>query len=319
MPSQLLKPLTPLLLALALVWVGCAQKRPSVTHTELLTQTVQATIATPPTTPAAADGNQGGSTAETAEPVIEAAPEVGGGEAAPPQKGEEAFDEELLDDDLDFLKEEESGAESTQAPSMVADPIAPWNRLMFHFNDKLYFWILKPVALGYRRVVPLPARQGIRNFFYNLAMPVRVVSNILQWRWFNAGAEVGRFVVNTTEGILGFGNPAKRYPELNPPEEDIGQALGNMGIYNGFYIYWPFFGPSTFRDSVGLAADAYLNPISIFNIVEPEIWFGTKVVDVVNTTSFRIGDYETIKEAALDPYDAIKNGYIQYRNRLIKQ
>jgi phospholipid-binding lipoprotein MlaA len=314
MPARLLTLLTLCLLALVLLSAGCAQKRPLIRQNELLTAEEQI----PP-----APGQQLPASAETditvqvpKEPDADAVPtpQVAGpvGEDAP-------FDDELLDDDLDFLEEEQSDEESVQAPSMVADPIAPWNRLMFHFNDKLYFWVLKPVALGYRRVVPLPARQGIRNFFYNLAMPVRVVSNILQWRWFNAGVEVGRFVVNTTEGILGFGNPAKRYPELNLPEEDIGQALGNMGINNGFYIYWPFFGPSTLRDTVGLAGDAYLNPVSIFNIVEPEIWFGTKVVDVVNTTSFRIGDYETVKEAALDPYDAIKNGYIQYRNRLIKQ
>ena len=316
MPARLLKPLTLCLLILVLLCAGCAQKRPSFKHKELLTAEDQSS--TRQTTSAGA-----AATAETlALDDAEAGPESDlqeTAEVAEPEEDDASLDDELLDDDLDFLEEEEGETASTQAPSLVADPIAPWNRLMFHLNDKLYFWVLKPVALGYRRIVPLPARQGIRNFFYNLAMPVRVASNILQWRWYNAGAEVGRFVVNTTEGILGFGNPAKRYPELNPPEEDIGQALGNMGINNGFYIYWPFFGPSTFRDSVGLAADAYLNPVSIFNIVEPEIWFGTKVVDVVNSTSFRIGDYETVKKAALDPYDAIKNGYIQYRNRLIKQ
>lgn len=318
MLTQSLKLLALSLLVLALLCTGCAQKQATFKHNGLLTAKDES-----PTAPQ----QQITSATATAKEDIPVLEEVKPTDAAESQMAQETasgtddelIDDELLDDDLDFLEEEAAGEQSLQAPSLVADPIAPWNRLMFHFNDKLYFWVLKPVALGYRYVVPLPARQGIRNFFYNLAMPVRVVSNILQWRWFNAGAEVGRFVVNTTEGILGFGNPAKRYPELNPPEEDVGQALGNLGINNGFYIYWPFFGPSTFRDSVGLAADAYLNPISIFNIVETEVWFGTKVVDVVNTTSFRIGDYETIKKAALDPYDAIKNGYIQYRNRLIKQ
>ena len=202
-------------------------------------------------------------------------------------------------------------------PGYVADPIAPWNRAMFHFNDKLYFWVLKPLAKGYRAVIPRLARTGIQNFFTNLTTPIRLVGCLLQGKGNAAAFEFSRFVVNTTVGVLGFGNPAKNYPELNPPEEDFGQTLGSYGIGNGFYIVWPFLGPSTLRDSVGRFGDFFLNPVSY---VQPlEAYLGVRGFDVVNETSFRIGDYESFKDAAISPYEAFRDAYIQHRKKKIKE
>jgi phospholipid-binding lipoprotein MlaA len=228
----------------------------------------------------------------------------------PSNNGED--EEDSLDEDLGFLDEE-----AEEEVVQVADPLAPWNRAMFLFNDKLYFWALKPLARGYRAAIPKPARSGIKNFFHNLTMPIRMVSCILQGKGRAASAELTRFLINSTVGVLGFGNTAKRWPELNPSEEDLGQTLATYGIGNGFYIVWPILGPSTLRDSVGMVGDGFLNPISY---VHPtEAYLEIRAVETVNETSFRIGDYESLKEAAIDPYVAFRNAYIQYRKKKVEE
>ncbi len=200
----------------------------------------------------------------------------------------------------------------------VADPLSPWNRAMFHFNDKLYFWALKPLAKGYKAVTPDFFRTGVKNFFRNITTPIRLVNCILQGKGNAAGVEFSRFFINTTEGVLGFGSPADKYPELIPrDEEDLGQTLAKYGLGNGFYIVWPVLGPSTLRDSIGRAGDFFLDPVSY---VEPaEAALGARGLNMVNNISFSIGDYESLKEAAIDPYTALRNVYLQLRKKKIKE
>jgi len=199
----------------------------------------------------------------------------------------------------------------------VADPLSPWNRAMFHFNDKLYFWLLKPISRGYKAVIPTPVRSGVKNFFRNITMPIRMVSCLLQGKGRAASAELSRFLINSTVGVLGLGNPAKRWPELNPSEEDLGQTLGSYGIGNGFYIVWPILGPSTIRDSIGMVGDWFLNPVSYVDSTEANLEI--RAVETVNETSFKIGDYESLKEAAIDPYVALRNAYIQHRKKKVEE
>jgi len=212
----------------------------------------------------------------------------------------------------DFFDQEEE-----EELFMVPDPIEGWNRMMYHFNDKLYFWILKPIAVGYRNLVPAVARTGIKNFLYNATAPVRFVNCLLQGKWKKAEAELSRFMICTSFGILGFGNPVKNYPELNPGAEDLGQTFASWGIKGGIYIVWPFFGPSTIRDSVGSAGDLFLDPTFLINRLDVSIAIWS--VELVNNTSFRIGDYEAIKEASFDPYVAIRDAYLQNRKKKIEQ
>ena len=225
---------------------------------------------------------------------------------------EEDSDDDFSDDELDLFDDE-----FEEDKVQVADPLAFWNRAMFHFNDKFYFWILKPVAKGYRAAVPSTVRIGARNFFTNLTTPIRLVNCILQWKWQAANAESVRFLLNSTVGVLGFGNPAKKYPELNPSEEDSRQTLGAYRIGNGFYIVWPFLGSSTLRDSVGLVGDFFLNPV--FYVKPMEAAVGIKAYEIVNETSFKIGDYESLKKAAINPYDALRDAYIQHRKSKVKK
>jgi len=183
--------------------------------------------------------------------------------------------------------------------------------------SSIYFWVAKPVAQTYKGLVPEPARIGIRNFFHNLATPVRFVNCLLQGKGDSANTELRRFVVNTTEGILGFGDPAKDKWGLEPTEEDLGQTLAKCGLGNGIYIVWPLFGPSTLRDSVGMVGDQFLNPT---RYVEPtETSIAISAGKITNESSFHIGEYEEFKSAAVEPYVAMREAYIQYRNKKIQE
>jgi phospholipid-binding lipoprotein MlaA len=208
--------------------------------------------------------------------------------------------------------------EAKQKPPTIADPLEPFNRAMYHFNDKLYFWLLKPVAQGYEKVVPEVARIGVKNFFTNLAFPIRFVNALLQADFGGATTELGRFLLNTACGAGGLFDPAS-HEEINlvRRDRDLGQTLGGYGIGQGFFINWPVLGPSSPRDTVGTVGDLFLHPLTY---LDP--WYATAAVrgyEKVNETSFRIGDYESLKEAAIDPYVAIRDAYVQYRLNLVEK
>jgi phospholipid-binding lipoprotein MlaA len=197
------------------------------------------------------------------------------------------------------------------------DPLESFNRAMFRFNDKLYFWVLKPVAQGYKKVVPEAPRVGVNNFFSNLKFPIRFVSSLFQADFSGAATEFGRFAVNTIWGVGGLLDPASS-KQLNIPknEADLGQTLGVYGLGQGFYIVWPILGPSSVRDSIGIVGDYFLYPVSY--ITPWYDWLAVRAYEEVNDTSLKIGDYEFIKEAAIDPYVALRDGYAQYRQKKIE-
>lgn len=270
-------PAAALLLCLALA--GCAHQKPAL-----------ATSAAP--TPRGAD--PGSAKAPTAAAPAPAA-------AAP--AGADSFDDDFG---------------SPAAPVVeVSDPLAPWNRAMFVFNDKLYFWVIKPVARGYRAVVPRLARTGVENFFHNLGTPLRLVSDLLRLKPREASIELGSFMINSTWGVLGFGNLFAGNPEAKTPDGDIGLALATHGVPGGPYVVWPFLGPSTLRDSVGLLGDFALDPITYVHPLAADL--AIRSYSTVNAASFRIGDYETLKDAAIDPYVGVRDAYLQHRAAKAKE
>jgi phospholipid-binding lipoprotein MlaA len=187
---------------------------------------------------------------------------------------------------------------------------------MYHFNDKFYFWLLKPAAQGYSAVAPEPVRLAVSRFFKNLTTPVRFVSNLLQFKIKNAGEELLRLVTNSTQGVAGFFDVAKTHYGIYGHDEDIGQALGSYGIGHGFYLVWPILGPSSLRDTAGLVGDFLLDPVTYVTPLEASI--GIRAYDRVNETTFKIGDYEELKEAMIDPYVSIRNGYVQKRKKEVE-
>ena len=224
----------------------------------------------------------------------------------PAKPEEDSFDNEIFADYQDSGKIQP-----------VSDPLYYFNYAMYSFNDFLYFALLKPIATGYKTITPIIVRKGINNFFYNLLFPVRFVNNFLQCEIKNAGTEIEIFLINSTMGILGFGQVAQNEFGLKTCDEDLGQTFGSYSIGNGFYLVLPVLGPSTLRDTVGLAGDYFLKPV---NYVEPwELSFGISSYDTINSLSFHLGDYEALKAAAIDPYVAIRNAYIQNREKKIKE
>lgn len=219
--------------------------------------------------------------------------------------------EEDWDDDLGFY-DEEQGEELE-----IWDPLHRWNRAVFAFNDRLYGWVLIPVSKGYRAVVPDPVRSGAKNVYHNLAAPVRFAGCLLQGKVKAAGGELASLVVNSTVGVLGIFDITKDHPVLDPPEEDTGQAFATWGIGNGFYIVWPLLGPSTFRDSLGSIGDRFLDPVSYLR--PAEVSLGVATHRILNEYSYRIGDYETLKAAAIEPYEAFRDAYIQLRAKRISE
>jgi len=236
-------------------------------------------------------------------------------EATPPAAADEPEEKAEGDEsDVDYGMEDVPTAEQVT----IADPWEPFNRAMFNFNDRLYFGVLKPVAEAYRAVVPEPSRVSVGNFFSNLRSPIRFVNCLLQANVIGAATELFRFMLNSTIGLAGlFDAAGSEEIGLLRQDEDFGQTLGFYGIGHGFYIVWPFLGPSSPRDTVGMAGDYFAYVISY---LDPwYAWLTVRVYQATNDTSLAIGNYEAIKEAAIDPYLAVRNAYIQYRQKKVEE
>lgn len=199
----------------------------------------------------------------------------------------------------------------------IADPLEPWNRLVFFLNDRLYFALVKPVAQVYGLIVPEWGRVRVRNVFDNLKTPVRFVSSLLQGKMKGAGNELARFLLNSSLGMGGMFDVADYNLQLKNSDQDVGLALGHYGVGEGFFIVWPFLGPSSARDSVGMAGDFFLSPVSYITPLED--WLAVRSYQFENDVSLRIGDYEDLTESSLDPYVAMKDAYSEYRRNKVEE
>ena len=224
----------------------------------------------------------------------------------------DAPEQSLDNGDFDLLEEE-----FAEKKIEIADPLQPLNRAMYQVNDAIYIWVLDPVTKLYTKIAPEPARLGISNFFRNLTTPVRFVNCHLQAKHKTADKELNRFLINTTLGVLGFGDPAKdRYNIQIPDAEDLGQTLATYGLGNGFYVVWPILGPSTARDSVGRVGDMFLNPV--YYLDDTNVSIGISSVKFINKNSFHLDEYKAFRASSIDPYIAMREIYIQYRNKQIQ-
>jgi phospholipid-binding lipoprotein MlaA len=196
------------------------------------------------------------------------------------------------------------------------DPLEPFNRAMFNFNDKLDRYFLKPVAKGYRAVVPSPARTGISNFFSNLHEPGVMVNDVLQGKFKHAASDLGRFLVNTTIGIYGLFDVATHFG-LEQHNEDFGQTLGKWGVGSGPYLVLPFFGSSDFRDAPSLYVDYELYPPS--HMEEQSTASKLYGVEIISTRAQLLEAGDILEQAAgQDPYIFVREAYRQRRRNLIQ-
>ncbi len=213
---------------------------------------------------------------------------------------------------------EEEDWEFEERKGKIPDPLEPLNRLFFHFNDKLYFWAYKPVATGYKIVVPEDLRRGVKNFFSNLTTPIRFFNCLLQANFKGAGNEAIRFLLNSTLGLAGLLDPAKTELNIEKGDEDFGQTLGVWGMGPILYIEWPLLGASSLRDTFGYVGDLLLDP-KTYLFQKVPLSLAIRTYDQINEFSFRIGEYEDFKKSALDPYLAKREAYHQNRLHKIKK
>ena len=221
------------------------------------------------------------------------------------------------------LDEDDEYLEAAGAHKLVPDPLEPWNRFWFSFNDYAYEYVFRPLHKGYALIVPQPVRRGIGNFFYNLRAPVRVVNNLLQGKGKAAGAEFSSFLVNSTVGFGGFFDVVKKEREaVVKDNEDAGQTLGVWGMGEGFYIVWPLLGPSNVRDSLGMGIDFFLGGTyylkrGILNSWEQE--FALAAFRVFNDFDRLLDAYDSMKGMSVEPYSSLRDAYTQHRRLLISR
>lgn len=209
----------------------------------------------------------------------------------------------------------EGEPEAGEAERDPSDPFEPFNRQMYAFNDVLDRNVARPVALAYRDNVPRPVRTGVSNFLDNLTYPVVIVNTGLQGKFTAMLQDTGRFLINTTIGIVGIFDPASRLG-LEPGNEDFGQTLGVWGSPSGPYLVWPVYGPSTVRDTTGASLDGYYLDPTGRTIPLPERY----AVYLMRGIDARVGllDVDQMLEQEYDPYIAMREAYLQRREFLIR-
>ena len=200
------------------------------------------------------------------------------------------------------------------ATTSPRDPLEPMNRVIYRFNDTVDTVLVRPIAEGYRFVLPQFVRTGISNFFSNIGDVLVALNNLLQGKVVNALSDLGRVVVNTTIGLGGLFDVASPIG-LEKHNEDFGQTVGFWGVGDGPYLMLPFLGPSSIRDAVGTVVGAKLDPIGFVNVMRlrNSLW-GTRVLsqraDLLDTSRI-------LETAALDPYEFLRDAYLQRRRNLV--
>ncbi|HEY8570801.1 MlaA family lipoprotein [Microbulbifer sp.] len=232
-------------------------------------------------------------------------------EGSTPAAAGEASDDfgSELEDEYGFDPADEFS--SAQEPE-DRDPWEGFNRAMFRFNDTADRWFLKPAATSYRQITPIFMQTGVSNFFSNLSEINNVLNDVLQWKWGQAGNDTGRFLVNSTVGLVGLFDVAQ-HMGLEPSDgEDFGQTLAVWGVPSGPYVVLPMLGPSTVRDFPGEVVEWYTNPLSYVD--ENSVEYTLKMVDVVQIRASLL-QAESLLQG--DRYVLLRDAYLQRREFLI--
>jgi phospholipid-binding lipoprotein MlaA len=205
-----------------------------------------------------------------------------------------------------------SGCASTSASNNPKDPLEGFNRSIYKFNDTLDKAVLKPVAQGYKTVMPDRAQKMVHNFFSNIDDIFVTANDLLQLKFAQAASDFTRVWVNTTFGIFGLFNVAERLEKHN---EDFGQTLGYWGVGSGPYLVLPFLGPSSARDGTGWYVDSYYGLIENIEDIPTRnsLWATGKLDQRV-----QLLDAETvIEDTVVDRYSFIRDAYMMRRQSLV--
>lgn len=200
---------------------------------------------------------------------------------------------------------------SAWAQSDTNDPLEPFNRAIFGFNQVVDGLILDPAQQLYDFALPDPAKTGVRNFLDNLASPVTFLNDVFQGERERAGITLSRFLVNSTFGMGGIFDAASGFGIEARHSEDFGQTLGVYGVDHGPYLVLPLLGPSSVRDAFGRVVDMQLTPWGY--VVDGEVMIGTTVVDGIDTRYRLDPVLDDLSANSLDLYSATRSVYLQRR------
>ena len=212
---------------------------------------------------------------------------------------------------------------SNKNSGKVKDCFEPINRVTFKFNQVLDNIIFEPVAKGYRKL-PSPVRTGTSNVLTNLSSLITVPNNVLQGEFKTAGVNTGRFVVNTTVGILGIFDVAEKIGFSEYVKEDYGQTFGRWGVGAGCYLVLPVLGPSTIRDTVGsfvnvMGGDPWYNASTNGNnhYLSDSDYMVTKVLGGIDFRAKNLESLDNLEKNSMDFYASIRSLYLQDRQQKI--
>jgi phospholipid-binding lipoprotein MlaA len=163
--------------------------------------------------------------------------------------------------------------------------------------------------------VPEPARESVGNFFDNVGIIPRFANNLFQFRFAPAAGEVARFGINTTVGLAGLFDVADKWFGLKQCDDDFGLTLGHYGVPPGWYVVLPFLGPSTIRDTIGMAADGAMSlwPYFVPWYVSYGVSAGQGAIQAVNYRSLHLEEFEEADRYAIDLYGAVQDAYLERR------
>jgi phospholipid-binding lipoprotein MlaA len=200
-----------------------------------------------------------------------------------------------------------------------------FSREIFKFNQGFDKNILRPIAVGFNKL-PEPIKKGTGNFTSNIGTLLTVPNHILQGQWKSAAESSASFLINSTVGILGFGNPAAKMG-LENQQEDVGQTLGAYGFGGGCYFVMPILGPTTLRDTVGMIADSFIDPFAQVTLREKELlsisgsdmdYYSVKGASAVDFRADNMTNLDSLEKNSLDMYSALKSLYLQNKEKKIK-
>ncbi|WP_137166662.1 MlaA family lipoprotein [Salinimonas lutimaris] len=204
-------------------------------------------------------------------------------------------------------------SQGNQAQVFYNDPWENMNRHIFAFNNYAYDFVLIPAAEGYQFLVPAVARDKIGNAFNNIREPLNLLNNVVAGEFKDAGNNVGRFLINSTVGILGLFDPAQDWFDIAPRKQTIADTLFDYDVSAGPYLVLPLLGPSDSRGAFSTVSEGFIHPIN--QLMDPPESYMLRTFDGFDDFSGQAKTYQDLYQKADDPYIFFRNQYIQSQRR----
>jgi len=200
-------------------------------------------------------------------------------------------------------------------PSDPWDPVEPVNRAVYKFNDTADRYVLQPVARGYNTITPDPVQRSVGNFFDNMRTPITIANSALQLKFDSFNVSLGRFMVNSTAGVVGLFDVASAVG-IADPDEDLGQTLGYGGLGQGPYLVLPFLGPSSGRDAAGFLGDQFFYPLTYVDEDYDYVVWSLRALELIDYRAGLLGFEETLAQQ-FDPYAFMRGYYLENRLKAV--